>query len=179
MNFDAFQVYVNPMHEELLNFSHSTPFSIIKFLLGIYVAVLFLDIILLLIKRGIGANIRESMTGMNIPAELTTKKKKMRARWEIVKRRLKSANESEYKVAIIEADNIIDELVKNLAFPGENMGERLNNIPEGQIESLNKLKEAHEVRNRIIHEENFQVSLEYAKEILAKYEAFLEEFEVL
>ena len=126
-----------------------------------------------------GGNIRETIVGMNIPRELTTKKNKMRARWDEVVMRLRSANESEYKVAIIEADNIIDDLVRNMGYPGDNMGERMNNIPEGQLESLDELKKAHEIRNRIIHEENFQVSRGYAKEILKKYETFLEEFEVL
>jgi hypothetical protein len=179
MNFDAFQTYAGQASVDFLKFYNSPFFSVIKFLLGVYAIVIIVDIILLIIKRGLGGNVREAIVGMNIPRELTTKKKKMKTRWNVVRARLKSDNESEYKVAIIEADNIIDDLVRNMTYPGANMGERLNNVPEGQIESLEELKKAHEIRNRIIHEENFQVSREYAKEILKKYEAFLEEFEVL
>lgn len=179
MNFDSFRIYASQMNMELQNFSKSPLFSIIKFLLEIYAIVIIIDIILLLIKRGVRTNIREAIVGMNVPRELTTKKKKMKARWEKVRKRLGSENKSEYKVAIIEADNIIDDLIKTMAYPGESMGERLDGIPEGQIESLEGIKEAHKIRNQIIHEENFQVSREYAKEVFSKYEAFLEEFEVL
>jgi len=179
MNFDSSSTYLGQAVAEFVDFYNSPFFSAIKFLLGIYAIVIIVDIVLLLILRGMGGNLRETLVGMNIPRELTTKKKKMRMRWEVVRSRLKSRNESDYKVAIIEADNIIDVLIAGMAYPGENMGERLNNIPERQFESLNELKAAHEIRNRIIHEENFQVSREYAKEILKRYESFLEEFEVL
>lgn len=179
MNPDSFQAYAGQASADFLGFYNSPLFWFVKAILGIYAIVIILDIILLLIQRGLSGNIREAIVGMNIPRELTTKKKQMRAHWSTVRARLKSHNESEYKVAIIEADNIIDDLVKNMNYPGANMGERLNNVPTGQIESLEELKQAHELRNRIIHEENFQVSREYAKEILKKYEAFLEEFEVL
>ena len=179
MNFDAFQGYAGQIYSDLLNFYDSPFFSVIKFVLGVYGIVIIIDIVLLLIKRGVAGNVREAMIGVNIPRELVTKKNKMRARWDKIKGRLKSENESEYKVAIIEADSLIDDLVRGMAYPGENMGERLDSMPEGQIESRQKLREAHEVRNRIIHEENFQVSREYAKDVLKKYEALLEEFEVL
>ncbi|MEK7598192.1 MAG: hypothetical protein AAB487_00470 [Patescibacteria group bacterium] len=179
MNFDSFQGYAGQIYIDSLNFYNSAFFSVIKFILGIYGIVIIVDVVLLLIKRGISGNVREAIIGMNIPQELVTKKKKMKIRWDRIKDRLKSENESEYKVAIIEADSIIDDLVRGMAYPGENMGERLDNMPKGQLESMQKLGEAHEVRNRIIHEENFQVSREHAKEILKKYEAFLEEFEVL
>jgi hypothetical protein len=161
------------------SFYNSPGFFVIKLFLGIYIIVLFIDIVLLLVSRDVRGNIREALSGMNIPAELTGKKKKMRERWKLIRKRLGSDNESEYKVAIIEADNIIDEMIMKMKFTGENMGERLGNIPPGQIESLDKLKEAHDVRNRIIHEANFQVNRAYAEEIMKKYEAFLEEFEVL
>jgi len=179
MNFDSFRAYIGQARLELLNFSNSPLFSIIKFLLEVYAIVIIIDIVLLLIKRGVRTNIREAIVGMNVPRELTTKKKKMKARWNNIRKRLESENESEYKVAIIEADNIIDDLIKTMAYPGESMGERLDGIPEGQIENLEGIKEAHKIRNRIIHETNLQISREYAEEILKKYEAFLGEFEVL
>jgi ABC-type lipoprotein release transport system permease subunit len=179
MNFDSFQTYSGQAAVDFLKFYNSPFFSVIKFILGVYAIVIIADIVLLIIQRGLSGNVREAIIGMNIPRELTTKKKLMRAKWREITDRLKGGNESEYKVAIIEADNIIDKLVKNMTYPGKNMGERLNNIPKGQIESVEELKKAHEIRNRIIHEENFQVSREYAKETLKKYEAFLEEFEVL
>jgi len=179
MNYDSFLRFVQAVTGDARNFYNSPMFLAIKLLLGVYITVLFIDIILLLIVRGVGGNIREAMVGMNIPPELTSKKKKMRGRWKQIRKRLSSDNESEYKVAIIEADNVIDEIIKKMTYPGENMGERLGNIPPGQIESLEQLKKAHDIRNRIIHEANFQVNRKFAEEIMGYYESFLKEFEVL
>jgi len=165
--------------QDLKNFYHSSAFVFIKFILAIYVLVLAVDIILLLIQRGVAGNIRQLVAGINMPSELTTRKSKLKIRWNKILRRLTSANESEYKVAVIEADNIIDDLIKRLGYKGENLGERLANIPAGQLDNLDEIKEAHEIRNRIIHEEDFSVSREKAREVIVKYEHFLRHFEVL
>lgn len=164
---------------DAMAFYNSSAFSVIKFILGIYVIVVLADIILLLVKRGVGGNIREMVIGMDIPKELATKKDKMRIRWGKIRKRLETGNESEYKVAVIEADNVIDELLKRMGYKGENLSERLDNIPPGQIENIDGFREAHKVRNRIIHEEGFKLAKESAEAILGTYEKFLKEFEVL
>jgi len=166
-------------HQTILNFYNSTFFSVIKFLLGIYVVVLLADIILLLIQRGLGGNIRNTIIGMNVPSELTTRKNRLVKKWNKIKKKMESENESTWKVAIIEADNIIDDLIKRMNYPGENMGERLAGINPGQIENIEELKRAHETRNRIIHEENFKLSKKQAEKIIGYYENFLKYFEVL
>jgi hypothetical protein len=82
-------------------------------------------------------------------------------------------------VAIIEADEIIDNLIKRMGYKGENMGERLSGINPGQIENIEDLKKAHETRNRIIHEEDFRLTKDQAEEVMKYYEDFLRYFEVL
>jgi len=173
------QMLYNNFIQGIANFFHSSVFQIFEVLAAIYVAILFVDVILLIIQRGPGKNWRQMRYGMNIPSELLSKKDKMKEQWNKIKKRLESENESEYKVAIIEADNIIDDLIKRMGYKGENMGERLANIPEGQLVELGEMKEAHEIRNRIIHEEDFKIDRGFAKEVLKKYEHLLHHFEVL
>lgn len=164
---------------DALNFYHSTTFLVIKYAIGIYITVVFIDLVLMLIQRGVGGNVRQILYGMNLPPEITTKKAKMKARWDKIKKRLESGNEADYKVAIIKADSAIDDLIKRMGYKGENMLERINNIPVGQLDKMDEIKEAHEVRNRIIHEEKFRVSRKIAEEAFVKYEHFLRHFEVL
>lgn len=179
MNFDDFQLLVVEVVNWVVRTYNSSFFSVVKFFFGIYALVLLIDIVLLLIGRDIGKGVRQAMMGMNVPPEIVRKKKAMRATWDKVRKRLASANESEYKVAIIEADKLIDDLIERMGYEGTNMGERLENIPVGQIGSTEALKKAHEVRNRVIHEEGFQVSREDAQEVLGWYEEFLKEFEIM
>ncbi len=159
-------------------FYASFTFSVIKIFLEIYAIVLIVNIILLLKQRGLGGDLRDTLLGMNIPPELVSRKGKLRAKWEKTRAKLKSKNESDYKVAIIEADNIIDDLIKRMGYAGENFGERLGNITPGQIENIEDLKKAHEIRNRIIHDERFVLTKEEAKKTLGYFEEFLKFFMV-
>lgn len=165
--------------KDILGFYNSTTFLVVKYLVGIYILVVFIDIILLLFQRGTSGNLRQILYGMDLPPEITTKKAKLKARWDKIRKRLESENEADYKVAIIEADSVIDDLIRRIGYKGENMTERIKNIPSGQLDRIEEIKEAHEIRNRIIHEEKFRVSREVAEEVFAKYEHFLRHFEVL
>jgi hypothetical protein len=179
MDIYSIQNFFNALSDDMVLFYHSGTFLFIKILIGIYVAIVFIDVVLLIVQRGPGKNWRQMRYGVDIPSEFVTKKGKMQASWDKIKKRLESDNESEYKVAIIEADNVIDDLIKRMGYKGADMGERLAGIPEGQIVELAEIKEAHAIRNRIIHEEDFQVNKELAKEVLKKYEHLLHHFEVL
>ncbi len=171
--------FLNNFDKNIMNFYNSTFFSVIEFILGIYVVVLFVDIILLLFQRGLGGDLRDTLIGMNVPAELTTHKNRLRKKWSKIREKIEGNNESLYKVAIIEADNIIDDLVKRMKYEGENLEDRLSKINLGQIESIEELRKAHQLRNRVIHEDDFKVDKKEAKEIIGYYESFLKEFEVL
>jgi len=175
----SMELFFSNFYAAIAAFSDSVVFLVVKILLGIYVAVLLVDIILLLIQRGFSKIFREGFTiGMNVPSELTIKKKKTKFRWGAIKKRLENQKEEEFKVAIIEADEMIGGLLEGLGYQGENLGEILKNISEMQVESIAKIRKAHEIKNRIIHDENFPVSLELARETLGYFEEFLDEFEV-
>ena len=162
-----------------IGFYHSSFFLFFKFLIGIYVLIVLYDIVLLLIQRGFKANLREWRFGIDMPSEFASDRKKTKAQWENIRKRLESSNESEYKVAIIEADKMIDGLITKLGYGGENMTERLDNIPEGQLECIAEIREAHLIRNRIIHEDDFALDRAVAKEALDKYSDILKQFGVL
>jgi hypothetical protein len=171
--------FVSKLYAFLAAFSDTTVFFVIKVLLGIYVAVLLVDLILLLIQRGMGNVFREGFSvGMNVPAELTIRKKKTKIRWETIMKHLESQEEKEFKIAIIEADEMIGDLVKRMGYKGENLGEIFKNVLEAQIESIAKVKKAHEIKNRIVQDEKFSVNLELARETMDYYRNFLDEFEV-
>jgi hypothetical protein len=176
---DIFTSFILDLSKEIADFYNSGAFAVIKFILGIYTVVLVVDIVLLLFQRGLGADFREGLLGVNVPKELIKKKDKLKLEWGKISKRLESGNVSEYKVAVIEADNLIDDLIKRMGYQGENMKERLNVIPAGHLNNLEEIKAAHEIRNKIIHEENFSLSKEEAKKILHDYSELLRMFEVL
>lgn len=170
---------LNSINSVMLAIYHSNFFSIVKFLLGIYTIVILADIVLLLIQRGLGGDLRDTLLGADVPAEMVTRKNKLLKKWDKISAGMRDENESLWKVSIIEADNIIDDLIKRMGYKGENMGERLSLINPGQIDNIEELRRAHEIRNRIIHEEDFKLDRKQADEIFGYYENFLRYFEVL
>jgi len=164
--------------EEFKHFFDSGTMMVIKIIIGIYLAVIMIDIILLLFQRGVAEDLRQTVAGMNMPKELVNKKSKLKLQWENILARMQSDNPSEYKVAVIEADRMVEDLIRRLGYKGKNMSEILSEVKPGQIENMEEIRKSHEVRNRIIHDESFVLDRETAKKTLQSYEDFLDSFEV-
>jgi len=104
----------------------------------------------------------------------------MRKRWEKVKSLLESNNASQYKLAIIEADSIADEILSGIGYTGANMGEKLDKINKKDLDdNLESLRGAHQIRNRIVHEADFEVDYRMARTVIGVYENFLRYLEFL
>lgn len=150
-------------------FIKSPFFLTLKFLLAIYVTVLFADIVMLLILRGFG-DVRTTFKGANIPLMSA---KKTRKKWNKIESRLESGNYSEYKLAIIEADKIVDKIFSSMNLKGKDMVERIENLKPDQLEGDEELKETHKIRNKIINDPSFNVEKGEVKRILDVYAKFL------
>ncbi len=101
------------------------------------------------------------------------------ARWEEILRHINSTREAEWKFAVIEADKLVDETLKNAGFAGETLGERLMNIDRSQLETLESLWTAHKIRNRLAHDMNYFLRYAEAVRAIKLYEATLKELGVI
>ena len=81
-----------------------------------------------------------------VPAEEADK------RWKEIEAHAASQNTSDWKLALIDADALIDEILKRAGYKGKTMGERLKQIEPSDLDHLAELWEAHKLRNRIAHE---------------------------
>ncbi|MDP2736038.1 MAG: hypothetical protein Q8P12_07610 [bacterium] len=97
--------------------------------------------------------------------------RRMAKKWEKVTARLETANEAEYKLAIIEADSMLNEILLRLGFRGETLGDRLKTLTPAIVPNLRDVEEAHRIRNNVVHDPDFRLSLEEAKRTLGIYEA--------
>jgi cell division protein FtsL len=98
-------------------------------------------------------------------------------RWKKVLDYLFSANENDWKLAIIEADSILFDLLTQLKFKGDTLGDKLKEADRDTFHSLSLAWEAHNIRNKIAHEgSSFEVSLHEAKRIITLYEQIFQEF---
>lgn len=90
-----------------------------------------------------------------------------------------SSNPNDWKLAIIEADIILDNTLKQRGYAGNSLGERLKSIGSGQLSSLQDAWEAHKVRNRIAHEgSDFVLTQRIAEETIMRYKRVFLEFNI-
>lgn len=155
--------------------SDSALFTVLKWFLMVYTVVLICDLIFLIKTRSVTADVKTALYGTERP--LVTKAA-MQKRWDTIMARLRTHNPSQYKVAILEADQMADELLEGIGYIGANMGERLESVHLGQLESFESLKLAHEIRNRIVNEKDFQISQAEARRNLDNYRTFFVELEL-
>ena len=95
-------------------------------------------------------------------------------KWDHVRGLADSNNSNDWRVAIIEADTILDEVITTLGVQGANLGERLQNMSPVTFPYLQTAWEAHKVRNRIAHEgTNFEITKRTVDVAIGQYEVAL------
>ena len=139
----------------------------------------FLSIILAIVFVYILLRFRELSDQPDVVSELVppspARGGALQARWDEILRHMDSAKEAEWKFAIIEADKLLDSVLRKAGFPGDMLGERLMNIQEGQLATLDGLWEAHKVRNRLAHDTDYFLRYSEAKRAIDSYEQTLKE----
>lgn len=84
-------------------------------------------------------------------------KPKSNPRWDKIEKMAHSTSQSDWKLAIIEADSILDDLTKTLGFEGDNMGERMLNMNVKIFPYLNEAWKVHKLRNILAHETSYDL----------------------
>ena len=78
--------------------------------------------------------------------------------WKQIQKRLRSNKMNDLKLAVLEADKVLDEILRMAGFPGKDLDERLELITPAQIENIEEIREAHKFKNRIATEPDFSIS---------------------
>lgn len=99
--------------------------------------------------------------------------------WLGIKARLETGTESEYKLALIEADSMLNDILKRMGYGGETLGERLEKLTIISLPSLEEAKEAHKIRNNIVHDPDYRLTLNEAQKVISVYERALTDLQAL
>lgn len=104
--------------------------------------------------------------------------KRIEKEWNLIKTRLDTGLESEYKLAVIEADNKLEDVLKRMGYPGESLGDRLEKITPNVLSNLEEIKQCHQTRNNIIHDPSYRLTIDEARRLVAVYEKAFQNLEV-
>ena len=131
--------------------------------------ILFVAILYLMKETGyIDEVILDDVRSFALPSRKT--KKKVTKEWFRLERLMKSKDKNQLKLAIIEADKILDNILKEIGYEGDSLMERIEKLDPSLVPSVSDLKRAHRFRNKIVHESGFDFSINEAETILSIYE---------
>jgi hypothetical protein len=82
------------------------------------------------------------------------------------------------KISIMEADKLLDHVMKSMMIPGDTMGERLK-TGQYKYPDLRNVWPAHKLRNQLVHDAAFEITTGAAKRALRDFEAALKALKVL
>lgn len=99
--------------------------------------------------------------------------------WSKITERLETFSEQEYKLAVMEADDILDKILEKMGYPGKNLKDRLKLLTKATLPNIDQILEAHRIRDDILHDPDYRLTRDQAKKLLAIYERALSDLESL
>ncbi|MDO8569480.1 MAG: hypothetical protein Q7R89_01730 [bacterium] len=101
-------------------------------------------------------------------------------KWEKVMKYTSSNNASDWRLAIIEADVMLEGLLHTLGYVGESIGDMLKSVDKNEFLTIEDAWEAHKIRNAIAHSGgDFQLNERETKRVIALFEKVFKEFQVI
>jgi hypothetical protein len=101
-------------------------------------------------------------------------------KWERVVTHINSANPADWKLAILECDIMLSEILEKMGYLQPSIGEKLKSIEPSDFTNIEAAWEAHKIRNQIAHEgSEFLINEREAKRVVGLYELVFREFEYI
>jgi hypothetical protein len=113
----------------------------------------------------------------SVPAAMQPKRNE---RWDKVLTHVHSDNPNDWRLAIIESDVMLDELVTRMGYRGMTLGDKLKQVSRGDIATIDAAWEAHRVRNQIAHAgSDYILTQREARRVVELYGSVFEEFKYI
>jgi cell division protein FtsL len=101
-------------------------------------------------------------------------------RWRRIQEQASSDSEQHWRLAILEADIMLNELLDIQGYKGDTMADKMKQVEKANFNSIDEAWEAHKVRNVIAHEgASFKISNREARRIIGLYGKVFREFKVI
>ena len=97
-----------------------------------------------------------------------------RAKCLEIEHQLKQDNPSSYHMSVLNADKLVDQVLKRRGISGKTMGERMKNSAT-LFSDLNGIWSAHKLRNKIAHESDVKITYQEARYALASFRKALKD----
>ena len=101
-------------------------------------------------------------------------------RWKYILTLIESPNESDWRIAVLEADSLLEETFKERGIVGDTMAELLEEATSNGYRSIQDAWDAHIIRNKIAHEgTDFPMSQVEGRRVIKLYQNIFEDLDVI
>jgi len=101
-------------------------------------------------------------------------------RWGDIQSHIASENPNDWRLAIIEADVMLDQMLDDAGYVGVSIGDKLKTANPSSFQTVQDAWDAHRTRNEIAHAgSDFILTKRGAQETIVKYERVFREFAVI
>ena len=106
-------------------------------------------------------------------------KRKAKKTWATIQEHFFTGGDNDLKIAVLEADKVLDEALRGAGIQGNTLGDRLKKLKPSQLSDVDAIWQAHKLRNQIAHENDFKLKRDLAERALGTYEKALRDLKVL
>ncbi len=157
--------------EGFQNFAH-----IYKFV-ATYVSLALILGILYVLFRGMELGLKDKKLQVK---SVSHSAKKENPKWKKVTEHIETENPSDWRLAILEADIMLGEMLESMGYHGETIGDKLKQIEKSDFLTLDSAWEAHKIRNLIAHEgSKFTLSRRESRRVIGLYRDIFREFRMI
>ncbi len=101
---------------------------------------------------------------------------KTKLRWDKVREEAASDSDQSRRLAILEADIMLSELLDGQGYRGETMADKMRQVNRAQFNTIDLAWEAHRTRNRVAHEAGLTLPPHEVQRIIGLYDKVFREF---
>lgn len=121
----------------------------------------------------------KKLSGGVVAMQPARAKKEITNEWEEVQKLMQSENTSDWNMAILRADTLLDDVLQYLGHEGATVGERLARVDPTAVPSVERIRSAHRLRNAIAHDPSIPHTKETVDYALKAYEVAFREMGVM
>lgn len=98
------------------------------------------------------------------------------SKWQEIEQLIRLGSPSNYSRAVLEADKLLDHILKGYRVPGMTMGDRLKSAKSRfSAQAYDAAWSAHKIRNELVHNSQFQVMDYTAKSAINNFKKAIDE----
>ncbi len=141
--------------------AYNSHLLILEIVFGFIALALFVGTVLIMLETGWLATRVDRVRHVILKVDMP--KRRVETAWKKTQEHFFAGDDNDLKIAIIQADNLLEESLRFAGVKGNNLGDRLKNLKQTDIPNLEQVWQAHKLRNQIAHEANFTLKRDLAE----------------